>query len=370
MKPTVIDLFCGCGGLSSGFSQAGFKILGGLDKNDQALVTFQRNFPRAQAIAADLSQIGPDTVARQFGLRRGELDCLIGGPPCQGFSKNVPAADRFLDDPRNSLMRVFLDFVERLQPKFVLIENVAEVLRAYEGAVSSEITGRLNDLGYEVESAVLNSANFGVPQLRRRAFFLAGRTKRVAHLPSPTHVYKEFQPQLERLFKKAVSVWDAIGDLPALEAGAGSDPCAYSKSPGSEFQHLVRNGDEHVYNHVARRLTPIQLKRIKCLGPGEGINDLPDEIRPAQGYSGAYARLRVEEPARTITRWVFHPGSGRFVHPTDDRVITIREAARLQSFPDNFVFEGTYIEKSHQVGEAVPPLLSKAIAGCVRDRLG
>jgi DNA (cytosine-5)-methyltransferase 1 len=220
MKPTVIDLFCGCGGLSSGFSQAGFKILGGLDKNDQALVTFQRNFPRARAIAADLSQLEPDTVARRFGLRRGELDCLIGGPPCQGFSKNVPAADRFLDDPRNRLMRVFLDFVESLKPRFVLIENVAEVLRAYEGAVSREITGRLNDLGYEVESAVLNSANFGVPQLRRRAFFLASRTKCVAHLPSPTHTYKEFQPQLDKLSKRAVNVWDAMWREVKLAGGA------------------------------------------------------------------------------------------------------------------------------------------------------
>ncbi len=367
MKPTVIDLFCGCGGLSCGFSQAGFKILGGLDKNDQALVTFRKNFPRAQAIAGDLSQLKPDTVARQFELKRGELDCLIGGPPCQGFSKNVPAVHRFLEDPRNLLMRVFLDFVERFNPRFVLIENVGEVLRAYEGAVRREITDRLNDLGYDVESAVLNSANFGVPQLRRRAFFLASRTKRVAHLPSPTHVYKEFQPKLEKLFKKAVSVGEAISDLPTLEAGAGSDPCAYSKPAESEFQHIVRNGDKHVHDHVARKLTPIQLKRIKCLGPGEGIDHLPDEIRPAQGYSGAYARLRVEEPARTITRWVFHPGSGRFAHPTDDRVITIREAARLQSFPDSFVFEGTYIEKSHQVGEAVPPLLSKAIAAALFD---
>jgi DNA (cytosine-5)-methyltransferase 1 len=126
MKPTVIDLFCGCGGLSSGFSQAGFKILGGLDKNGQALVTFQRNFPRAQAVAADLSRLEPDAVARQFGLRRGELDCLIGGPPCQGFSKNVPAVNRFLDDPRNNLMKVFLDFVERLNPRFALIENLPE----------------------------------------------------------------------------------------------------------------------------------------------------------------------------------------------------------------------------------------------------
>lgn len=369
MKPTVLDFFCGCGGLSSGFSQAGFKILGGLDRNEKALTTFRRNFPSSKALSADLSRLEPDSVAQQFRLRRGEIDGLIGGPPCQGFSKNVPAVRRFLDDPRNRLMKIFLDFVERLRPKFVLIENVAEVLRAYDGAVRREITNRLNDLGYDVESNVLNAAHFGVPQLRRRAFFVASRTRKIAHLPSPTHVHTDFEPKLNGLFKKAVTAWQAISDLPSLEAGGGSDPCLYSTRPESDFQHIVRSGDKHVHNHVARKLTPIQLKRIRCLGPGEGINHLPDELRPAQGYSGAYARLRVEEPARTITRWVFHPGSGRFVHPSDDRVITIREAARLQSFPDHFIFEGTYIQKSHQVGEAVPPLLAKTIAEQLRECL-
>jgi len=129
MKPAVVDLFCGCGGLSSGFSQAGFRVLAGLDKNERALVTFRRNFPKSAVIPADLSKLEAGSVARQLELRKGELDALIGGPPCQGFSKNVPAARRFLDDPRNQLMKVFLDFVERLNPKFVLIENVAEVLR-------------------------------------------------------------------------------------------------------------------------------------------------------------------------------------------------------------------------------------------------
>jgi DNA (cytosine-5)-methyltransferase 1 len=369
MQPMVIDLFCGCGGLSSGFEQAGFQVLAGLDKNAIALGTYKKNFPASKALHVDLSEFDPARLVRTFRLGRGMLDCLIGGPPCQGFSKNVPAARRFLEDPRNLLMKIFLEFVERLLPKTVLIENVAEMMRAYNGAVKEEIVRRLTDIGYEVQSAVLNAAWFGVPQLRRRAFFVATRTKHAVTFPSRSHHAPDREPTLLDICVPYVRVKDAISDMVPLSAGEGTDPSEYGSKPSSTYQKLLRNGDKFVHDHVARRLSPIQLKRIQHLGPGEGIQHLPAHIRPASGYSGAYARLIADQPARTITRWVFHPGSGRFVHPSEDRVITIREAARLQGFPDSFSFSGSYIQKSHQVGESVPPLLAKRLAEQIRETL-
>jgi DNA (cytosine-5)-methyltransferase 1 len=266
-------------------------------------------------------------------------------------------------------MKVFLQFVDRLQPKVVVIENVAEVWRAYDGQVSKAVVARLEKLGYTVDAGVVNAAWFGIPQLRRRVFFVASRTRQDMRLPLATHAANGIQPHLSGLVAPATTVWDAISDLPSMGDGCGTDPCNYAVPPTTHYQRALRNGDNTVHDHIARKLTSIQLRRIKHLGPGQGFKHLPDDVRPAKGYSGAYSRLIADEPARTITRWVFHPGSGRFIHPYDDRVITIREAARLQSFPDWFVFTGTYIQKSHQVGEAVPPLLARRIAERAREVL-
>jgi DNA (cytosine-5)-methyltransferase 1 len=165
-------------------------------------------------------------------------------------------------------------------------------------------------------------------------------------------------------------VWDAIGDLPSLKSGEGSESTTYTIPATTEFQQSVRNVEGCVSNHIARRLQPKQLARLKALRPGEGIKNLPDELRPKSGFSGAYGRLTKDMVAPTITRWVFHPGSGRFGHPVDFRVITIREAARLQGFPDFFEFVGTYTQQAGQVGNAVPPLLARAIGRHILQLLG
>lgn len=370
---TVVDLFCGCGGLSAGFRSEGFEILLGADLNKFALKTFQRNFPDAIALNADLSAYDPALLLGQLGLEAGELDCLIGGPPCQGFSKNVPARHRWLEDPRNQLIGTFLRFVEALRPKFVLIENVAEMLGAYKEAYTSDIRDTFDRMGYVSENERLLAASYGVPQLRRRAFFFANRLGLPVEIPRPTAL----QPgNVDNMFaSRWVTVWEAISDLPSLASGEGSSPRAYPTLPETDYQKAMRAGSELLHDHVARKLAPAQLERVSYLKPGqgEGVEALPAHLRPKSGYSGAYARLIPGEPARTITRWVFHPGSGRFFHPYDNRVVTIREAARLQSFPDWFVFEGTYIQKAHQVGEAVPPLLTQAFArevkGLIADGL-
>lgn len=360
-KPKVIDLFSGCGGMSWGLHRAGFDVLAGIDKWDRALETFQLNHPTACPIEADIANLDPYSVISMLELEQGELDCLIGGPPCQGFSKNVPASYRFLEDPRNQLYRDFLRFVEAMLPKVVVMENVAEIYNAYDGTVRIEIVENLEKLGYEVEVAVLYAPDYGVPQRRRRCFFFASRTGIKPVLPPAT-----FGPeQVNTLFGKIEqyhSAWSAISDLPVLENGEGYEPMEYDQEPQNAYQLEMRKGSKALYDHITRKLNEKQFARISSLDPGQGIKDLPKKLRPKSGYSGAYGRLDFEMIAPTITRWVFHPGSGRFCHPREVRLLTIREAARLQSFSDDFKFTGTYIEKSHQVGNAVPPLIMQNMA--------
>ena len=359
----VIDLFCGCGGLSWGLAKRGYRVVAGIDNWSTALKTFKRNHRRAQAIEADIATLDPSTVSRSLGLRPGQLDVLVGGPPCQGFSKNVPASRRFLEDDKNLLIRSFLRFVEHLRPKVILMENVAEIVNAFDGAFTDEIYHLLGKWGYRVQVRVLNATKYGVPQRRRRAFFFANNVGRKAEFPAETQEPHTVGSN-RSLFAlpPLVTVWDAIGDLPTLGAGEGSSPSEYRRAPKGDYQRTMRAEASALYDHVARQLRPTQLARLRAIRAGQGAKDLPPALRPKSHYSGAYGRLEKGELAPTITRWVFHLGSGRFGHPVDDRVITIREAARLQSFSDDFVFDGTYIEKSHQVGNAVPPLLSSAFA--------
>ena len=362
-KMTAIDLFSGCGGLSCGLEQAGFRMLAGVDIDNAYLQTYRINFPQTLSLVRDLSQMEPNALMEEVGVMRGALDLLAGGPPCQGFSKNVPRRSRYLEDPKNQLVASFLHFADAMRPRFILMENVAEMKAGFEGAYTSLLIESLEakHLGYTVLHGVLNAPDFGVPQRRRRTFFLASRDGERVAFPRPTHA-KNTGIDLF-VFQNHVSVWDAIGDLPSLEHGEGIEPCEYAAPAQSEFQKWARQSSNQVYNHVARRLQPTQYQRLALLEPGQGIKDLPDELRPKSGYSGAYGRLTKSMIAPTITRWVFHPGSGRFGHPVQPRVITIREAARLQAFPDTFRFVGTYIQQSHQIGNAVPPLLAELI-GC------
>lgn len=365
VKPTVIDLFSGCGGMSWGLHKAGFNVLAGIDKWGRALETFTRNHPTAATFEADMANLDPNAVMETLELKQSELDCLVGGPPCQGFSKNVPAAYRFLEDPRNQLFHDFLRFVEAMLPKIVVMENVAEIYNAYDGAIRTEIISRLEAMGYETTVEVLYAPDFGVPQRRRRCFFFASRTGVAPVLPPPT-----FGPVSAHTLFGSVeqyrSAWSAISDLPVLENGEGFEPMPYGNQAQNEYQSEMRKDADALYDHITRKLRETQFARISSLDAGQGIKDLPKKLRPKSGYSGAYGRLDFEMIAPTITRWVFHPGSGRYCHPREVRLLTIREAARIQSFSDDFRFTGTYIEKSHQIGNAVPPLFMQNMATNIR----
>ena len=372
MRYTTIDLCAGAGGLTTGFHLAGFDSLCAIDVNEKALATYKYNYPKTEVITQDIRTINPYDLRSLLGLKPGELTVLMGGPPCQGFSRNIPAEYRYLNDPRNQLYQTFLEFVKEFRPLYVVIENVPEILKAYDGVVRHEITEKLQFMGYKVSSKSLNSAYYGVPQTRTRAFFLASLDQ-LPNFPKPNNFgevrsdYRKTKSHiqlnlLEQLVSPIITVKDAIGDLPVLNAGQEYTNKVYPHDPQTPYQTLMRSGSQQITNHVARALSPVQMARVRFLKEGQDARDLPPQLAPKKHYSGAYGRLYWDKPARTITKWVFHPGSGRFFHPTQDRTITIREAARLHSYPDNFNFLGSYTEMAAQIGESVPPLMAKAIA--------
>ena len=367
MKYKLIDLFAGAGGLTTGFHLAGFESLCAIEIDKKALATYKYNYPSAKIVNDDTCKVNPRELREWLGLQPEELTVVIGGPPCQGFSRNIPAGCRSLDESRNQLYKTFLEFVEEFRPIYVVMENVPEILNAYKGVVRYEITKQLESFGYKVASASLNAAHYGIPQTRTRAFFIASLDKTPC-FPKPTHSEEKSTKQLN-LFDNSISsivtVRDAIGDLPPLDAGQEYSEDNYPLQVNSIYQAMMRFESTKLVNHVARALSPVQIARVRVLKEGQDAKHLPPELAPKKHYSGAYGRLYWDKPARTITRWVFHPGSGRFFHPTQDRTITIREAARLHSFPDKFHFLGTYTEMSSQIGESVPPLLAKAIATCL-----
>jgi DNA (cytosine-5)-methyltransferase 1 len=375
MTHKTIDLFSGAGGLTTGFHLAGFESLCAIEVDAKALATYKHNYPNTKIVHQDIRKIDPVDLRLCLGLQKEELTALIGGPPCQGFSRNIPADYRSLSDDRNQLYRTFLEFVQEFRPLYVVMENVPEILKAYGGVIKNEIIQQLESQGYKVTVGSLNSAHYGVPQTRSRAFFLASLDKPIQFL-EPTHNgeirsdYRATKSCEQLTFLKSnissiVTVREAIGDLPSLNAGQEYHAEAYPCPPQTAYQAMIRYGSTKLFNHVARALSPIQMSRARVLSEGQDARDLPPELAPKKHYSGAYGRLCWDKPARTITRWVFHPGSGRFFHPTQDRIITIREAARLHSYPDNFHFVGTYTNMASQIGESVPPLLGKVIAASI-----
>lgn len=358
---TAIDLFCGAGGLSEGFRQAGFRVLAGNDADKFAGVTYAATHRDAVFLPGTIQALSAIDFLRVAKLRKGELDCLIGGPPCQAFS--VYNHQRGLHDDRSNLFREYLRIVEGLQPKWVVLENVTGITSAGGGRAMQEIVEGLNRLGYNVETKILRAEQYGVPQERRRIFFVGNRLGIPVLWPEATH-----GPCL----KPFVTVWEAIGDLPILfngEAPAGAQ--AHRSNPVSDFQRYVRGQNRTVENHAAPRLAKVNLERMKHIPEGGSWRDLPNCLLPAGmklarrcDHTKRYGRLRKDGLASTIlTKCDLHWGA--YIHPEQDRVLTVREAARLQAFPDWFVFSGPKTEQYVQVGNAVPPLLGRRIAESV-----
>lgn len=358
---TTIDLFCGAGGLSEGFRQAGFDVLAGNDFDVAAGATFAATHKHARFLPGPIQSIQPEDFLSTADLKPGMLDVLVGGPPCQGFS--VYNHQRGLHDERSSLYLQYLRIVKGLQPKWVVLENVTGMTSAGGGGAVGAIAGGLEALGYRVEYQILKAENFGVPQERRRLLFIGNRTGARIPWPEVTH-----GPGL----LPYTTVKDAIADLPALRNGEDRGALEYRKEAQCEYQEQMRQHSNAVHNHSAGRLSPINLKRLEHIPQGGSWRDIPFKLLPAgmkkakrSDHTKRYGRLKWSGLASTILTKC-DPHWGAYFHPSQNRTLTVREAARLQSFPDWFEFRGSRTEQYVQVGNAVPPLLGRRVAEAIR----
>ncbi len=386
-QPTTIDLFAGAGGITEGFRQAGFRCLFANDFNPSAVETFKLNHPEALCQGGPIEAIDPAAIRRTLRLRKGKLDCLVGGPPCQGFS--IYAPERLIEDPRNSMFRHYLRFVDEFSPKSILIENVPGMLSLANGKIVTTILHELETRGYSTEVKILLAAHFGVPQTRFRLIFLASRQKGLRH-PEPTHfcdaranftggsTLTDRQLPFDSLtLKQAVTLKDAIHDLPPLGPGEGSETSTYGIGKTiSEYALAARAGSKILYNHTTNKISPINLQRLAHIPPGGAWVDIPEDLLPAgmrkarrSDHTKRYGRLTWDSVATTVLTKC-DPHWGAVFHPNQNRTFSVREAARIQSFPDTYRFLGPRVSQYEQVGNAVPVLLAKALADAIGNHLG
>ncbi len=334
----VIDLFAGCGGLSKGFMDAGYKVIVGVDSDKAALATFTKNHEGAVALQADLSQQETfDQIIEIAGKR--EIDVIIAGPPCQGFSLSGP---RNFDDERNKLYLAVIEMVRQYKPKGFIIENVPGMATLYKGEIKDEILRRFKKMGYNVECRILCAADYGVPQIRRRLIFMGVRED----IGAPMFPEPMFFPENYRTCS------DALSDLPSRENELGEEIADYTSEPLTEYQKLMRRNSDRLYNHVATKHTQLVKDTIALVPEGGNYKDLPPGWGESRKFNEAWTRYHSKKPSKTIDT-----GHRNHFHYKYNRVPTIRENARLQSFPDDFVFLGTKTQQNRQVGNAVPPLL-------------
>lgn len=352
---TVIDLFSGAGGLSQGFLQAGFKVLAGIDFDEAALKTYAHNIVGAKALKEDLFQeeVAINNIAKELGNT--SLDVIIAGPPCQGFSLT---GSRDINDTRNKLYLAVVHAVDYFKPKVFLIENVPGMATLYKGKVKEQIINTFEDMGYNVSvtDKPLLAADYGVPQFRKRMFFVGFRKD----LNLEKFVFPK--PILDE--DSYIGTAAAISDLPSLEFDLGSPVAEYSSNSKSDYQALMRKGALKLYNHVGTNHTDEVKWVISQVPEGGNYKDLPPGVGDSRKFNEAWTRYHSQRPSKTIDT-----GHRNHFHYKWNRVPTVRENARLQSFPDRFEFLGTKTQQNRQVGNAVPPLLAQAIAEEIKKYL-
>lgn len=382
MARYMIDLFAGAGGLSCGLEQAGFSPVLANELVAQYAHTYEVNHPNTKVVVGDVRQVDEKEL-HELVKSYGEIDLIAGGPPCQGFSVNAPI--RTLDDPRNHLFKEYLRIVEEIRPKAVIIENVPGIISLGKGTVVEQIYNMLQNMGYKVSHKILFAGHYGVPQMRFRTVFIAVRDRNepilfpepeyyataVANFGGAKTLCYNLTPMEEVILKPKTTVWDAIGDLPEIVGGIGSGEYSYNQEPQTEFQKYVRKGSEQITSHFCARLSTINVERLKYIPQGGSWRDIPFELLPEglkrarrSDHTKRYGRLDPNELCSTIMTKC-DPHWGSFFHPTQARALSVREAARIQSFPDRYVFTGNMTQQYEQVGNAVPPLLGKAIGEAV-----
>ena len=384
---TCLDLFAGCGGLSLGLKQAGLQVKWANELDSDSAKTYIAAHPKVKLFNESVEVLYEKVRDRASGVpESGGVDVIVGGPPCQGFSGYNP--NRTPSDPRNSLVEVFLDFVSFLRPSYVLMENVPGMLSLENGQVVNKLLGALGNLGYATNLGVLQAGNYGIPQNRWRVFLWAAISgKQLPSFPSMTHFFprttvfgaKAFSSNVLRppvggtdLFwspRGMVTVRDAIGDLPSIKNGGGAEEMSYLKGTQSNYQEELRSGSTVLFNHSCRKLGELMYERCRAIPKrkGAGWLDLPEELKPAnllrhgdQRYDNRFGRLNWGGSFNTILTEA-HPYWGRVFHPSQNRVISVRESARAQGFPDSVKLFGGLTSSYRQVGNAVPPVLAERL---------
>lgn len=399
MKYKFIDLFCGAGGFAKGFQMAGFECIGGIDTVKAAVDTHSYNFPNSKSICKDIRNIEPEEFHEVIG-KENKVDIIIGGPPCPTFSTighaKIQSISRMkdkdiTDDPRNELFMDYLKYVKYFQPEIFVMENVPNFMTKYKGKTFERVKQIIeNDLPeYEIVSPtqVLNAVFYGVPQVRKRMIFVACKKGLTFEYPKPTHWYDELlSTKCTKTYEKSrilnqtelplyVDVKTAISDLPIITDNWRIDECEYSYSNNLHpYQKLMRKNTKNtVRNNICRMSNDRAKKVFGYMNQGDIYIDLPKEIRNILPFREDVFKDRLKRLVNTNPSWTILAHIGMdgymYIHPEELRTLSVREAARIQSFPDDFVFIGGQGQTYIQVGNAVPPLMSFAIAKNVKKAL-
>jgi DNA (cytosine-5)-methyltransferase 1 len=366
-RPILVDLFCGAGGLSLGLEQSGFRPVFAVDFDRHAIATYKRNHPDVLAVEKDIASVTAAEILASSGGK--EIDLIAGGPSCQGFSTH---GKRVEDDPRNFLFHHFVRLVREVRPKFFLMENVKGLLTFRGGYFRDLIEREFAAAGYRVITQVVSAADYGVPQMRHRIVFIGTRTDVPLSLPRPTHGEGVL---FTKSLKPTVTIDDALSDLPFLGENVTSKDRKYLSRSQNAFQRYARSGvkSQSVTLHYTKPLSLLSFNIVRNVEEGKGLRSIEPSLLPSRFQkmrklkSGAlrrdcttlYFRPSRSRPSYTITCNFRNVASGPFVHPVENRAFTYREAARLMSFPDSYVFEGAMLPR--QIGNAVPPLLAQAL---------
>ncbi|TCO72141.1 DNA cytosine methyltransferase [Marinisporobacter balticus] len=352
-KYNLIDLFCGCGGFSKGFEQAGFNIKLGLDSWKDATKTYEYNFPDSIVVNDDITNITGKSLLDLMDLNNDSIDVIIGGPPCQGFSVS---GKRLIDDPRNTLYKSFVRIVNDIKPKIFVMENVPGLIRLFNGKAKDEIMEDFRNIGYNVQVKMLSADEYGVPQKRKRVFFVGVDENQIIN--SDKFSFPELTHGVDKDLLPFVNCKDAISDLDYIsdEVPLG-DGVHYSTNANTIYQKKMRDDSDMLFNHVTA-VHKAETKRIISLVPdGGNYKDLPEHLKDTRKVNIAWTRMNSSKPSFTIDT-----GHNHHFHYRANRVPTARESARIQSFPDKFRFIGTKTSQLKQVGNAVPPMLAEVIA--------